>query len=120
MPLPATAGEGHAGACFSREAGILQSFPSGHATTAFALCTLLAERIGTAWSRRGFYGLGALTATRVRNNQHWPSDVFMGGVLGITSGLQAIRREDQRDDWEEGAPWILPGTRGLTVVSILR
>jgi PAP2 superfamily len=98
-----------------------QSFPSGHTTTAFALGTVLAERIGTLWSRVGFYSLATLCGVaRVRNNQHWPSDVAMGGVLGITAGLQAIRREEQRNGGEGGRLRILPAAGGLTVVYMFR
>ncbi len=98
-----------------------QSFPSGHTTTAFALCTVLGERIGTTWSRIGLYGAATLTAVaRVRNNQHWPSDVAMGAVLGIAAGLQAVRREDGRGAEEGGAFRILPGAQGVTLVYLLR
>jgi membrane-associated phospholipid phosphatase len=98
-----------------------QSFPSGHTTTAFALSAVLAERIGTPWARIGLYSLGALTASaRVRNNQHWPSDVALGAVLGITAGIQAVRREERRNDGGEGTLRILPRAGGLTLVYMLR
>jgi membrane-associated phospholipid phosphatase len=97
-----------------------ESFPSGHTTTAFALCTVLGERIGTTWSRVGFYSLASLTAfARVRNNQHWPSDVAMGAVLGITAGLQAVGREEGRGDGKESAWRLLAGMDGLTLVYTL-
>ncbi len=92
-----------------------QSFPSGHSTTAFALCTVLGERIGTTWSRIGFTGVATLTAiARVRNNQHWASDVALGAVLGITAGLQAVGREEGNGS----ALRISPGAHGLTLVYI--
>jgi len=91
-----------------------QSFASGHTATAFALCTVLAERIGSTWSRAGFYGIGLLTAAaRVRNNQHWPSDAVLGAVLGITAGLHAVGRDDDL------AVQLLPGAGSLTVVVVL-
>jgi membrane-associated phospholipid phosphatase len=91
-----------------------QSFASGHTATAFALCTVLAERIGSTWSRVGFYSLGVLAAAaRVRNNQHWPSDAAMGAVLGITAGLHAVGRD------EDFALHLLPGPGSLTVVVVL-
>jgi membrane-associated phospholipid phosphatase len=97
------------------------SFPSGHTTTAFALCTVLGARIGTTWSRIGFYGLASLTAlAHVRNNQHWPSDVAMGAVLGITAGLQAVGREEGRGDEMESVWRVVPGAGGLAVVYFLR
>jgi membrane-associated phospholipid phosphatase len=94
-----------------------QSFASGHTTTAFALSAVLAERIGTPWARIGLYSLGALTAVaRVRNNQHWPSDVALGAVVGIAAGLQAVRREEGRNDGGESALRILPCAGGLMLV----
>jgi hypothetical protein len=97
-----------------------QSFPSGHTTTAFALCTVLGERIGTTWSRIGFYGVATLTAAaRVRNNQHWPSDVAMGAALGIAAGLQVVGREEGRGDEKESGWRLLPGMGGLTLVYAL-
>ncbi len=96
-----------------------QSFPSGHTTTAFALCTVLGERIGTTWARIGLYGVATLTAVaRVRNDQHWPSDVAMGAALGIAAGLQAVHHEEGRE--EESALQIVPAAQGLTLVYLLR
>jgi membrane-associated phospholipid phosphatase len=93
-----------------------QSFPSGHATAAFALSTVLGERIGTPWSRIGFYALATLTAvSRVRNNQHWASDVVMGAALGISGGLSATRREEAPGE-SAGTLRILPGPSGLCLV----
>ncbi len=75
----------------------LESFPSGHVTVAFALSTVLAERIDNNWARLGLYGLASLTAfARVYNNQHWTSDVFVGGLLGFVTGMHVINKEKQR------------------------
>jgi hypothetical protein len=92
-----------------------QSFPSGHTTTAFALCTVLGERIGTTWARIGLYGAATLTAiARVRNNQHWPSDVALGAALGVAAGLQAVGHEEGKEN--QNALRIIPGPQGLTLV----
>jgi len=75
----------------------IESFPSGHTTVAFALSTVLAERIDNDWARLGLYGLASLTAfARVYNNQHWASDVFVGGLLGFVTGMHVINKEKQR------------------------
>lgn len=74
-----------------------QAFPSGHATVAFAVSTVLAGRIDNSWGRIGLYGLASLTAfSRVHNNQHWFSDVVGGVGLGITSGLYVVAAERRR------------------------
>jgi undecaprenyl-diphosphatase len=57
------------------------SFPSGHATTAFATAVVLA-----AWYPRqavGFVGLAALVGlSRILLGAHFPSDVLAGALLG--------------------------------------
>jgi undecaprenyl-diphosphatase len=69
----------------------LASFPSGHATTAFALATLL-----SLWYPRGTAGLVALAAlvgwSRVVLGSHFPSDVLGGAILGcaVVLGLSRV------------------------------
>jgi undecaprenyl-diphosphatase len=60
------------------------SFPSGHATNAFMVAALLAERVRR--KRFAFYGLATLIAlSRIYLGVHYPSDVVMGGCLGLTT-----------------------------------
>jgi hypothetical protein len=94
-----------------------QSFPSGHAMVAFALSTVLAERSDNIWARVGLYGLASLTAlARVRDKQHWFSDVVVGAGLGLAAGLHVIAREEQRPSYITDRRVILyPSSRGLTV-----
>ncbi|MCB2185071.1 MAG: phosphatase PAP2 family protein [Deltaproteobacteria bacterium] len=63
----------------------LQSFPSGHATTSFALAAVLAERFPRlAWV---FYVLAGLIATgRVMGGSHYLTDVLGGAMLGLLVG----------------------------------
>lgn len=65
--------------------------PSGHSTIAFALSTVLAERINTWWSRAVFYSLAGLTSySRVHDNQHWVTDVITGGLIGFGTGMFVV------------------------------
>ena len=74
-----------------------QSWPSGHATTAFAL----AACVGFI-SERWFYPSLALAAviglSRLTGGYHYPSDVFAGAVLGIV-GAYAVRLFFARRGW---------------------
>jgi membrane-associated phospholipid phosphatase len=62
------------------------SFPSGHATAAFALATSLGDAIGNNWARAGLYGLAGGTAwARLAEHDHWFSDVVGAAAIGILS-----------------------------------
>ncbi len=96
----------------------VQSFPSGHTTVAFALSTVLAEEIGGVWAGLAFYGMASMTAyARVRNNQHWFSDVVVGAGLGLVTGFHVVRQERMR---EQSAPEvglsIIPGLNGIQLI----
>lgn len=60
------------------------SFPSGHTSSAFAIATVLAsEYKNNPWVPPIAYGLATLTGlSRLNDNKHWASDVFLGGALG--------------------------------------
>ena len=68
----------------------LASFPSGHATTAFALATLLSlwyPNWTAAW-----LGLATLVGwSRIALGSHFPSDVVAGGLLGAAVILASVR-----------------------------
>lgn len=74
------------------------SFPSNHATNAFALASLLA-----VWHRKlafPFFAVAVLVGySRVYTADHFPSDVVAGGLLGTALGLaagQATRKLERR------------------------
>jgi len=68
----------------------LASFPSGHATTAFALATVLSQ-----WYPRWTVTWLALAAvvgwSRIALGSHFPSDVLGGAVLGVAVVLGFFR-----------------------------
>jgi membrane-associated phospholipid phosphatase len=64
------------------------SFPSGHATVAFSVSSILAARINRPMATVGLYTIAAVTSfSRVYNDEHWLSDVFLGAAIGTASGL---------------------------------
>ena len=96
-----------------------QSFPSGHTSVAFAISTVLAERIDNIWARVGFYSMATLTAyARVLNNQHFLSDVVWGALLGFGAGIYVVNSEEERENPKDGKSKfsILPYVNGISIL----
>jgi membrane-associated phospholipid phosphatase len=81
------------------------SFPSWHATAAFAVGTVLAESGNDEyrWLRRLLgYGLGAGTSyERLKHNAHWLSDTVAGSALGMASAHFVMNRAARSEDAAE-------------------
>lgn len=62
------------------------SFPSGHAASAFAVATVIADQYRQhRWVPWVCYGTATFLAlTRLPDLAHFPSDIFFGGVMGYT------------------------------------
>lgn len=72
------------------------SFPSGHATTAFALAAGLSTETAAAWVPFVAYPAATLTAwSRLHDDQHWLSDVVAGAFIGHWVGRKVVQL--QRD-----------------------
>lgn len=68
------------------------SFPSGHATEAFAVATAIAEHYESVWVKVGSYGLASMVGyARLNTNVHWASDVLAGAALGTFVSHVVIR-----------------------------
>ena len=69
------------------------SFPSGHALHAFAVASVVAsEYEDTELVGPIAYGLATSTSlSRLNDNKHWASDVFIGGALGYFIGKLVVR-----------------------------
>jgi membrane-associated phospholipid phosphatase len=72
-----------------------QSLPSGHATVAFAVSTVFASKFSNGWLKALCYAPAFITAfSRVYNNRHWLSDVFLGGFIGHFVGKFVVGMHD--------------------------
>jgi hypothetical protein len=85
------------------------SFPSNHASVAFAAVTPFAQEYDAPW----LYGLAAAGSLgRTAARQHWVSDVVAGGVLGMAVGgwLWQAQRMDTRSNFA-----VTPGAKSVSV-----
>lgn len=72
------------------------SFPSGHATTAFAMATVVAHEIHNPWASGAAYGAASVVAWgRIRENRHWSSDVVGGALAGMFFSEVMLRWTDE-------------------------
>ncbi len=86
------------------------SFPSGHATCAFAMClsfAVLGRRVGAAPAWAALAAL--LSFSRVYLSQHFTEDVLAGALLGTATGALVwallYRSAWSRSPWLERRPW---------------
>lgn len=80
------------------------SFPSEHAAAAWAVAGVLAHEYPGPLTKVLAYGLaGAVSYSRVRGRQHFPSDVFIGGMMGNLVAQEIYTRH--HDTELGGAAW---------------
>lgn len=78
-----------------------QSFPSGHATNAFALASVLADRYdGWLIPTLAYTAATSVAFARVNDRAHFPSDVLAGALIGRAVGRSIVERHHARG----GAP----------------
>ncbi len=93
------------------------SFPSLHATAAFAIGTVLAESGSDEyrWVRRFLgYGMASYTAyARLQHNAHWLSDTIAGAAIGMSTANFVMNRHGRLP--APGMLSFVPLDRGLMV-----
>jgi membrane-associated phospholipid phosphatase len=78
--------------------GGYQSFPSGHATAAFAAASVVTSESQRWWPHGVWYvapvmygGATLVGLSRMYNNAHWASDVVVGAAIGTFTGIKVVR-----------------------------
>jgi hypothetical protein len=72
-----------------------QSFPSGHASQAFAVATAIAENYPSWWVQTLCYGSAGLVGyARIEQNAHYTSDVVAGALLGWSVARAVVHRHN--------------------------
>jgi membrane-associated phospholipid phosphatase len=75
------------------------SFPSGHATLAFAVSSVMANYIDNTYWKIGWYTLAGLVGTaRIYHDKHWLSDVIMGSAIGYFIGDYVSNHPENRSE----------------------
>ncbi|MGH9742609.1 MAG: phosphatase PAP2 family protein, partial [Candidatus Acidiferrum sp.] len=68
------------------------SFPSDHAATAWAIASMISHEYPGPFTKVLAYGAAtAITFARVRGQQHFPADAFVGSGIGWLTGWQVYR-----------------------------
>lgn len=90
------------------------SFFSGHTVSAWGLATVIAENYRhRGWVPPVCYGLATLVGlSRLTEDAHWLSDVFLGAVVGFAVGKMVVRNQNKR---LRLAPTLTPGGAGIGV-----
>lgn len=102
-----------------------RSFPSGHATQAFTVATVIATSYDQLWVKAVAYGAATMTAWgRVRRGKHFPTDVVAGAAIGTLVGRSVVRfnrklRSGEKEPEATGArlsiiPLVSGGTYGVS------
>jgi len=74
------------------------SFPSGHATTAFAAAAAVTNETTRWWPRSEwivgpamYAGATAVGLSRMYHDKHWASDVVLGAAIGTFRGMKVVQ-----------------------------
>ncbi|MGC1455388.1 MAG: phosphatase PAP2 family protein [Nitrospirota bacterium] len=79
--------------------GSYQSFPSGDASAAFSIATVVASEYSNMIVPPLVYGAATLTALeRVHNNAHWASDIFVASVIGYLTGKAVVASHSKQSN----------------------
>lgn len=91
---------------------IAGSFYSAHSTIAWSFAAVIAsEYPGWLTKTLAYGGAAAISASRVFGQQHWNSDVFVGGVAGYLIGKNVFRvRHDRNIDSDLYGSFVSPRT----------
>ena len=90
-----------------------RSFPSGHAAATFATATILSGNFGWRVSVPSCLIATAVAGSRLRENQHFASDIVFGSALGIAAARVTLRRD--RQSGRTVHPMLMEGGAGIVM-----
>jgi membrane-associated phospholipid phosphatase len=96
-----------------------RSFPSGHASNAFALATVAERHYGWKVGVAAYGVAGLVGLSRLRQNAHFLSDVVGGATLGYVVGRTVVRvntrLRSRRQTQVSASPVLARNTRAVVV-----
>jgi hypothetical protein len=98
------------------------SFPSGHATTAFAFSGYVLEEHGWKWGAPALVLSTFVGVSRINDNRHYLHDVLAGATIGMAYGIGISKIDKKKADGteEKEALTIVPifdwDTKGLALI----
>ena len=87
------------------------SFPSAHASQAFAVATVLADRFGWDVGVPAYGLASAVGFSRLALDKHWTADVVAGAFLGVLVGKALSVRHRTSHGFLDFVPFVEPETR---------
>lgn len=89
------------------------SFPSAHATRAFAFASTVNELHGTKWGIPAYALAVAVAYSRMNDNKHYIHDVLAGAAIGASYGVSIAQRYKNKKSNTNFT--VLPTSDGLAV-----
>lgn len=97
------------------------SFPSGHATQAFTVASVISTHYPRPWVQVVSYGTAGLVGyARIVHNGHFVSDVAAGALIGTAVGKSAVHFNQRKRSGLQVHPLIGPDLRGIAIAWTFR
>ena len=92
------------------------SFPSGDASTAFSIASVVASEYPNIIVVPLVYGISTLVALeRVYTNAHWASDIFIGSAIGYYTGKAIVASHSGKETKASITPFMDDHNKGVLV-----
>jgi len=92
------------------------SFPSGDASTAFSIASVIASEYPNIVVQSLVYGVsGLIGLQRIYANGHWASDVFIGSAIGYYTGKAIVASHSNKESKVSISPLIDDHNRGVLI-----
>lgn len=93
-----------------------QSMPSGHTSGVFSMMTVIAKQYDEWWIKIPVYTLSvAVALQRIDDQQHWASDVIVGGAIGYWVGSTLVNKHKKKSSAISFYPYMSLNRIGIAI-----